>query len=816
MILIRLAKTPRLARSIVRGLLDQTAQTETKVRANSSWNTPFGQIESIAWYKDKAVVQGEVFSGSLSLAFDGMPTKKLLAASFSTPVSRPDPNAILTVAFQTGDQSEFIRISRPAPWREKWARWRALPRVLFQILNETPAVIHFLRSGDPTIGGELRRRLGLIQNNCGIVLPNQLFGPSAPPQPSALPAIILPIYNAYEDVVQILSRFPVSPGTDHHLILVDDGSNDPRIARLLSGFAASNSDTTTLVSMHRNSGFVAAVNQGFNVARKLTGGHVIILNSDTRPPDNWVRRLLAPIHQDRKTASVTPMSNAAEILSVPGAVQSEMPDLPMVLKIDHVAQTLSPKIATVEVPTGIGFCMAMNRAFLDRIGGFDTAFGKGYGEEVDWCQKARRLGGRNVAVSTLYVAHRGSASFGPLEKTKQIKAAATLVAKRYPHYDQEVQNWVMSDPMAPGRLALTIAGLGNTTGSPIAVYLAHSLGGGAEIAMQREIKDAFTGGASGVVILRVGGRSLWRIEVITPEQRQIAETADWDQLVALLAPLKQHKIIYSCGVGSPDPTAVPKLLHRLTENGTPLEIRLHDYFCISPSWNPLDATGEYHGLPHLETCDPAHSASSSPPMPHVDWRKLWAPLIHAAQEVTAFSNSSAELLSLTYPISSPKIVVRPHQLSHAPKPLEPGGQTIGVLGGINHEKGGTVLMGLTTKRSRRLVVLGEMSSEFSLPKPHLVHGRYERDQIHALARRYDIGVWLTPSVCPETFSFTTHEALATELPVFSFGLGAQAEAVRKAQNGFILESAPTDITGIQREIEAVFDAQKLVRLRSAS
>jgi len=43
--------------------------------------------------------------------------------------------------------------------------------------------------------------------------------------------------------------------------------------------------------------------------------------------------------------------------------------------------------------------------------------------------------------------------------------------------------------------------------------------------------------------------------------------------------------------------------------------------------------------------------------------------------------------------------------------------------------------------------------------------------------RYGITCWLIPSIWPETFSFTTHECLATGLPVWAFDLGAQGDSV---------------------------------------
>ena len=50
-------------------------------------------------------------------------------------------------------------------------------------------------------------------------------------------------------------------------------------------------------------------------------------------------------------------------------------------------------------------------------------------------------------------------------------------------------------------------------------------------------------------------------------------------------------------------------------------------------------------------------------------------------------------------------------------------------------------------------------------------------------RRHGITCWLIPSVWPETFSFTTHEALATGLPVWAFDLGAQGAAAARQPHG---------------------------------
>jgi glycosyltransferase involved in cell wall biosynthesis len=126
----------------------------------------------------------------------------------------------------------------------------------------------------------------------------------------------------------------------------------------------------------------------------------------------------------------------------------------------------------------------------------------------------------------------------------------------------------------------------------------------------------------------------------------------------------------------------------------------------------------------------------------------------------------------------------------APVPRPEGPRVLGVLGNIAPHKGAALLQGIARRLPSRtpggiarLVLLGDIAPGFPLPRSVRVHGPYEPEDIAGLARRYGITDWLIPSVWPETFSFTTREALATGLPVFAFDLGAQGEAVRASPNG---------------------------------
>ncbi|MEM7753784.1 MAG: hypothetical protein AAF230_10240, partial [Pseudomonadota bacterium] len=346
------------------------------------------------------------------------------------------------------------------------------------------------------------------------------------------------------------------------------------------------------------------------------------------------------------------------------------------------------------------------------------------------------------------------------------------------------------------------------TDAAVPVFVAHSLGGGAEMALEREVASGLASGLPSVVVLRVGGRSAWQVNLIGETFSLAGDVDDTDLMVRLLAPLTKREVIYSCGVGAADPVALPATLCRLSK-GHRLTLRMHDFFPISPSWNLIGGDGRYAGVPPLETTDPAHAVSETATQQntsHRGWRREWARAIEAADEVTVFDVSGRALIEAAYPKARDNIVLRPHKLHDLPRQVPGGGATLGVLGGINRAKGGDVLERLAHLSARRIVLIGELDGRFRLPAPHLVHGRYAQGEIADLTLQYDIGAWFLPSIWPETFSFATHEMLATGLPVASFNLGAQATTLNNTGRGHVLNLDPRDTAAIAAQLEAMFSA----------
>jgi hypothetical protein len=92
--------------------------------------------------------------------------------------------------------------------------------------------------------------------------------------------------------------------------------------------------------------------------------------------------------------------------------------------------------------------MGMNRSVVDEIGMFDEeTFGRGYGEEEDWCVRANEAGYENVIVPNLFVSHRHGGSFSPEEKTTLITENSAKLFNKHPEHLKRIWEYIEGDPL---------------------------------------------------------------------------------------------------------------------------------------------------------------------------------------------------------------------------------------------------------------------------------------------------------------------------------------------------------------------------------
>ena len=328
-----------------------------------------------------------------------------------------------------------------------------------EILHEKELMNHLINSNDLYKSQRPEKKIEIVYKKEKFIYNNVLSQVNFDINQTCFD-IIVPIYNAYEYTVNCTKSVFSNTTSLFNLYLINDCSTDCRIKSYLDELSVQiksrlspNLNNLFIIHNDNNLGFIKTVNKGLSISKN----HVVILNTDTEVPLGWSERLLNPILNNSDIASVTPLTNSGTICSFPNfLVNNDIPKGLSHFDVDNIVKSLNSSLMTI-APTGVGFCMALNRSVIDEIGLLDEIYGKGYAEENDWCQRAIVNGYKNIIVHNLFVYHKHGASFGEIiSKTKQerIDENLKLLAKRYPNYSIDVQKYIERDPSSEFRSTL--------------------------------------------------------------------------------------------------------------------------------------------------------------------------------------------------------------------------------------------------------------------------------------------------------------------------------------------------------------------------
>ncbi len=265
-------------------------------------------------------------------------------------------------------------------------------------------------------------------------------GPTAPrpiaPRPIAprLIAVVVCVHDAPHDTGACLDALARHGRPPWSLVVVDDGSA-PETRDMLAAHPAA--DGATLIRHDAALGYTRAANAGLAAVDARTE-IVVLLNSDTVVTAGWLDALQRCFDADPRCAVAGPLSNTASWQSVPllsdGGDWATNP-LPPGIGIDDAGRMIAGRDPVrPALPFINGFCFAIRRAALDAIGPLDEAsFPEGYGEENDWCVRARLAGWTLRVADDCYVFHAQSKSFSHQRRLALAERAGHALAAKYDH-----------------------------------------------------------------------------------------------------------------------------------------------------------------------------------------------------------------------------------------------------------------------------------------------------------------------------------------------------------------------------------------------
>jgi GT2 family glycosyltransferase len=607
--------------------------------------------------------------------------------------------------------------------------------------------------------------------------------------------IIIPVYNGFQFLPALFESIIENTRTPYRLIIVDDKSTDLRVVEMLNTIKEE-LPQTILITHENNQGFVASINE----AALYTNDHFVILNTDTEVPRDWLSRLTSYLYKFDDIASVTPMTNAGTICSFPAPGQDN--ELYLGHDVNFIDEVFEQVDTTniIELPTGVGFCMAINRKVWERIGPFNVeVFGQGYGEENDWCRKAVENGYRNILAPNLFIFHKHGGSFLPEEKKELSQTNLQKVVKLHPDYLFSVAEFSAKDPIKPIRNIVELLLMIKDKPEYSILIVDHELGGGAFYYREKLVQKRLLLGHLVFIFTYNFKANIYRLQVNYKNYSTEFLLDDFSDLEILRERLQIDKVIVNNFVSYPDPLAfVSKFKNYVNIIGADLEILLHDYYLLCPSVNLLNQNGEFCDLPEETVCNQCLTTNEYVSFNGTKdieiWREYMGSLLNRANRVVVFSNSSLKLLLKTYELDRRVIEVVPHVMEisfpHLPKVDFDNPLTIGIVGVLTYSKGNSIISQIADELKQlmpnaRIVIIGESQPEINIDNVILT-GKYNVEELPKILEFYKVNMCLFSSIWPETFSYVTSELMLLQMPIACFNLGAQAEKIQNYSLGKVL------------------------------
>jgi GT2 family glycosyltransferase/glycosyltransferase involved in cell wall biosynthesis len=607
--------------------------------------------------------------------------------------------------------------------------------------------------------------------------------------------VVIPVYRGRDTILACIESVLGTLPLGARCIVVEDASPETEVIKALEDLVQQG--RIVLLRQKTNRGFPATANAGIRAA----GSHdVILLNSDTMVPTGWIERLAEAAYSATDIGTATPFSNDATIFSYPyGNAPNPIPDKAATISLDRLARRANAK-RVVDVPTAHAFCVYLRRDCVRAVGLLrDDVFAQGYGEENDFCIRARHLGWRHVAVPGVFVTHFGGSSFGDAKAHLMARNLAVL-NRLHPGYDALIAAFIRADPLSKARFRMdALRWHAGRSRNGSVIFITHSRAGGVERRVAERCAAIAASGVRPIVLSPATSTEGHRqcqlgdgSGAVFPNLRFNIE-ASLNELASFLRKDRPVCIELHHFIGH-DP-ALFGLAHALD---VPYDVVIHDYAWICPRINLMAADKHYCGEPDSDACEACYTDMGGiidEDIPPSRLRRRSQNVLAGARRVVVPSQDVAGRLARYFPDVACVVTpwesdarsAAPEQRSHRER------LRVAVVGAIGVEKGYEYLLACArhTVKLRlplEFVVVGHTCDDKRLWDTGVVHitGEYREVEANELIRAQQADVGFLPALWPETWSYTLTQLWQAGLEVVAFDIGAPAERIRLTRRGRVV------------------------------
>jgi GT2 family glycosyltransferase/glycosyltransferase involved in cell wall biosynthesis len=656
--------------------------------------------------------------------------------------------------------------------------------------------------------------------------------------PTAGPTVLIPVYRGRDEVarcVESVLRHAETTRVPFDLLLIDDSSPEPEVTDYVRSLGEQAAPVPVRVLRNEeNLGFVATVNRGFTE----TTGDVVVLNADTVVTEGWLDRLVdAAAEPD--VATVTPLTNFGSICTLPATIIAAFDLDGASPQIDECAAYIAEQSLALrpEVITGVGFCMYVTRHAIDEVGLLDVeTFGLGYGEEVDFCLRATRIGLRHLVEDATYVYHEGGVSFGEA-RTEGMARGSSLLHDRYRFFRPANTRERAENPLSVPFAVLELGLAERDESRPHVLQLLHSPPGalgGTEKHLHRLMTALFHEFDFSVLYPVESGfvvRTFWNLGDGAPVEHEFLLPGAARRAHGVHDHAAANALRSAIDLFGFDAVHVQNLIGHslapldvLADFPGPVVYSVRDLYLACPHHWLLYRNQEACGIPDdLDVCARCLPETQQRSVEFLrQFRDTVAARVDTVDHWVFASQSAADYLLRVYDIESERISIIEHgaiidvnaALREPDPPLfldEPLRLAFVGLGWA--KKGLDVVNRVADELAGSSIEIhhfGELKADAS-PNLHC-HGPYDNELLPYLLDRAGIQIVLLPGPYAETFGHVMTEALIAGRPVIGARYGALGERIRRTGAGWTFE--PDDPPALRRLVEHL-DECRLEVLRAA-
>jgi GT2 family glycosyltransferase len=219
-------------------------------------------------------------------------------------------------------------------------------------------------------------------------------------------SIITVNYNQPKATIALLQSLKKQDTVGLEVILVDNASDENHEAEFNNIYP-----NLIFIRTKVNLGFAGGNNLGINIAK---GDYIFLLNNDTEVPENCINQLVAEFKKNKNIGLLSPLilyDDDKSVVQYAGYTSLNY----LTARNEQIGQFEKNVGQFDGITTETGFChgaaVMCRKTDLQKAGLMDENYFLYY-EELDWCEKFKRIGKGIYFTGKTYIYHKESMSVG--------------------------------------------------------------------------------------------------------------------------------------------------------------------------------------------------------------------------------------------------------------------------------------------------------------------------------------------------------------------------------------------------------------------